>query len=101
MKKEIMELLKSADGVYRINNISYLKRWTRGPLNNNLDCLELRFDNINHANFSIYDTKIRSRDYEGIIKECEELTQAFLLEVSKRLCNNLKAGYRNTTRTTI
>lgn len=29
MKKEIMNLITSSEGQFRINNISYLKRWTK------------------------------------------------------------------------
>lgn len=101
MKKDIMELLKSENGYLRINNISYLHRWTKDALGNEVDRLELEFDTINNVNFSIYEREIKSRDYAGIISECQVITENFMTEVSKTLCNNMKAGYRNVSKKTV
>lgn len=95
MKKEIMNLLNSTEGTFRINNISYLKRWTVDALGRKVDRLTLEFDSINGVRFSIYDTEIIARDYAGIIAECQELTTRFLAEVEETLFKNLGAGYRN------
>ena len=88
-------MVNSEEGTFRLNNISYLRRWSKDALGNNVDKLVIEFDNINNVCFSLYDREIKSRDYEGIIGECEEKIQLFLSEVSKELCSNLKAGYRN------
>lgn len=102
MKKEIMNLIniKSDEATYfRLNNISYLRRWTMDGLGNEVDRLTIEFDTINEVRFSLCDREIRSRDYAGIISECQEKTEAFLQEVSRSLGNDLKAGYRNASRT--
>lgn len=104
MKKDIMNLIdfksdETKDVEYfRLNNVSYLKRWTKDAFGNDIDRLEINFDTINDVNFSIYDREIKSRDYEGIIRECQEITKAFFDEVSATLIKNLGAGYRNTSK---
>lgn len=98
MKKEIMELVNSEEGTLRINNVSYLHRWTKDGLGNKVDKLVLEFDNINHVNFGIANRDIESRDYDGIVRECEDLTNRFFAEVSRRLTSDLKAGYKNTSK---
>ena len=95
MKKEIMNLITTREGQYRINNISYLKRWTKDGMGEDVDKLTLEFDNINNVCFSIYDQEIKSRDYDGIIRECQELTKRFMQEVERELLNNIRVGYRN------
>lgn len=94
MKKELMAIVNSEEGTFKLNNISYLKRWTKSALGEDVDKLVLEFNNINNVCYSIYDREIKSRDYDGIIKECEELTKRFMDEVSRKLCSNLRAGYR-------
>ena len=79
MKKEIMNLIniKSDEATYfRLNNISYLRRWTMDGLGNEVDRLTIEFDTINEVRFSLCDREIRSRDYAGIISECQEKTEA-------------------------
>ena len=101
MKKDIVNLLNSESGYFRINNISYLSRWTKDALGNNVDRLTLEFDSINGVCFSVFDREIKSRDYDGIIRECQDITQRFSEEIARTLCNNLGAGYRNVTKTTV
>lgn len=98
MKKEIMDLIKSGDGSFRINNVSYLRRWTVDGLGHEVDRLVLEFDSINHVRFSITDHEIKSRDYDGIIEECKKLTEKFFEEVAHTLTKNLGAGYINTSK---
>ncbi|MBR4606342.1 MAG: hypothetical protein IKO41_08990 [Lachnospiraceae bacterium] len=95
LKTEIMDLLNGKEGMVRINNVSFLKRWTEDALGNPCDVLKLDFDTINDVNFGIYDTYVKSRDYDGIIEECAALTERFFAEVTERLCKDMKAGYRN------
>lgn len=97
LKKAIMNMVNSDEGEVRLNNVSTLRRWTKNALDMDVDELKLYFDNINSVYFGIYDTTIKSRDYDGIIKECCTLTEKFFAEVSRSLCNDLKAGYRNRT----
>ncbi len=98
MKKEILNLINSKEGTYKLNNVSYLKRWTKTAIGEDVDMLELRFKNLNDVCFSIYDTEIKSRDYEGIIKECQMLTERYFNEVASTLCKNLGAGYKNVSK---
>ena len=98
MKKEVMNLVNSNEGKFRLNNVSYLKRWTLDGLGNKVDRLELEFDTINNVCFSLYDREIKARDYDGIIEECKALTERFFKEVSDTLSKNLGAGYINTSR---
>lgn len=95
MKKEIIRLVNSEEGSFRLNNISTLRRWTKDGLGKDVDRLELDFDCINNVCFSICDCEIESRDYDGIIKECQEITERFLEEVTRSLVNDMRAGYRN------
>ena len=77
MKKQIINLVNSEEGVFTLNNIAYLRRWTKDALGNPVDRLQIEFKNINGVNFAIYDAEITHRDYEGIIKECDEKIKLF------------------------
>lgn len=104
MKKEIMNLIngkREEPAYFRLNNVSFLCRWTKDALGDDVDRLVLEFDNINDVNFSLYDREIKSRDYDGVIKECQKITEAFFKEVSRTLVSNMGAGYRNVSRTTV
>ena len=94
MKKEIIKLVNSEEGTFRLNNISRLRRWTTSALNEKVDCLFIEFDNINHVHFGLSE-KIESRDYDGIIAECQEATTSFLTAVALELNQNMENGYRN------
>ncbi|MEE0265275.1 MAG: hypothetical protein UD936_06565 [Acutalibacteraceae bacterium] len=95
MKKEIMELINANEGTVRLNAVSYLTRWTVNAMGEKVDMLRLEFDSINGVRYSVFKNEIVARDYNGIIKECEAITNAFFAEVARSLTNNLKAGYRN------
>lgn len=94
MKKEIINLVNSEEGTFRINNIATLRRWTKSALNENVDKLAIEFDRINNVYFG-NSVEIESRDFAGIIEECEEATTAFLCAVALKLNNNLRNGYIN------
>lgn len=96
MKKDIIALVKAPYGKYRLNNLCYLNRYTKSGIGEDVDALTLCFDNINGVNFSSW-VFIQSRDYEGIITECEKAINDYLNEVATRLTKDLKAGYRNAT----
>lgn len=95
MKKEIKALVNSKEGTFRLNNISYLKRWTKDALGDPVDMLVIDFDNINHVNFAPQRYKITARDYDGIIEECTAAIEKHLLTVSNQLVKDINAGYRN------
>lgn len=95
MKKEILDLIKSDEGQFVLNNISYLKRWTKSGIGENVDKLAVEFKNINNVNFGYSSKEIFSRDFDEIITEITIATQEYLQEVSNELCRNLKNGYRN------
>lgn len=97
MKKEIMKLVNSPDGQLRINNVCTLRRWTRDGVGQTVDCLKLTFDTINGVEFSGW-TAINSRDYDGIIDEISQATEAFFASVAETLVKELKNGYSNVSR---
>lgn len=94
MKKEIINLINSEEGIFRINNCSFLTRWTKNASGKNVDQLRLHFDRINGVEFS-FTREIHSRDFAGIEEEIEAATEEFFLTVSQELRTNLRAGYRN------
>lgn len=101
MKYEIMNLINSTDGeahYFRLNNVSFLCRYTKDALGEDVDKLYIDFDSINNVCFGICDREIKARDYDGIIKECQQITKRFFENVSTELCCNIGAGYRNVTR---
>lgn len=95
MKKEIMNLVNSEQGIFRLNNISFLKRWTKDAIGNDVDKLMLEFDTINNVSIGIRNFDVLGRDYESIIEECQKITSKYLLSVSDELCKNIRSGYRN------
>ena len=95
MKKEIMNLINANEGTVKLNNVSYLRRWTEDGLGNKVDKLVLEFDSVNGVRFNLFKNEITSRDYNGIIEECESITNAFFEEVASSLTSDLRAGYRN------
>lgn len=95
MKKEIMNLINSEQGIFRLNNISYLHRWTKNAIGNDVDMLMLEFDTINNVSMGGRNFDVLSRDFEGIIEECQKITSEYLLSVSEELCKNMRSGYRN------
>lgn len=95
MKKEILSLIESNEGKFVLNNISYLRRWKKSAIGENVDKLVIEFENINNVNFGVASKEIVARDYNGIINEITIATKEYLQEVSNRLCSNLKCGYIN------
>ena len=92
IKKEIMNALKN-DGVVKINEVSYLKRWTKDGLNNPCDGLSLTFRYITGIKGGwVYD--IDARNYEGIVDEICEKTKAYFADCAMTAASNLRAGYR-------
>jgi len=93
MKANIMELVKSEEGTYRLNKFCYLYRWTKSGLNEVVDELILKFDAMNGVSFGSF-IYIRSRDYEGIIAECNKAITDHFTNAANKLTSNLRAGYR-------
>lgn len=97
MKKDIIALLESESGTFRLNNFCYLKRYTKNGLNEKVDVLQLWFDSINDVNFVSW-VDIQARDYDGIIAECDININRFFSECAAKLTRDLKAGYRNVSK---
>lgn len=98
MKNDIIALVNSTEeGFYRLNNIAKLHRYTKDALNQDCDILKIEFDNINNVNFGITVINITSRDYNGIVTECQQAISKYLEEVTRSLNNDIVAGYRNKT----
>ena len=93
LAKEIKTLLKAEEGMAKVNDISYLKRWTKNALNDACDCLELRFDYLSGVKGGA-SYKIDSRTYEGVMVEIEEATRDYFTSCMNKTISNLKAGYR-------
>lgn len=93
MKKEILKLLKSEQGTLKVNEICYLRRWTKDGLGQEVDGLNLEFYTINNVSHSIYPTTIVSRDWNKIVEEVEQLNKLFLEELQRTLCKNIRVGY--------
>lgn len=102
-KAELMEFVNrrpEEQELYRINNICYLRHDMRHYVDGSVDkdggdILKLEFDCLNQVRFTIYDTEIKSRDYDGIKSECHNLISKYLDEVKRQLLSDLNAGYRN------
>ena len=93
MKKEITRLLKQEEGTLKLNNLSRLRRWSKNLFGEKVDMLVLDFENVNNVRYSVGNTEIRSRDYEGILEEVKNMTALFLECVKLELINNLENGY--------
>lgn len=94
MKKDIMHLVASPEGEYRINPVCKLRRWTSIPGNHDIDKLVLDFDVI--ADMGRFDRSvdITSRDYDGIITEITNAIDEHFADIASYLNNCLKNGYR-------
>ena len=98
IKKEIMKMLRSeTGGSYWINpycRLNYRKTdYKDDPIIQPQLELEINF----LTGFGIYDTTIKSRDYDGILAECQQLIERYFSELSDKLCSDLRAGYNSKT----
>ena len=95
MKKEITNLISAEEGTLRLNNVSFLRRWhTTNGLGEEYDGLEIRFDTLNGLSIKgCFAVEITSREYDGIIAECDIATQKFLDEAAKQITNDLRSGH--------
>jgi 3-dehydroquinate dehydratase len=93
LTKEIKALFKAEEGMAKVNDISYLKRWTKNALDDACDCLELRFDYLSGVKGGA-SYRINSRTYEGVMAEIEEATRDYFTSCMNKTLRNLKAGYR-------
>lgn len=66
MKKEIMNLITSSEGQFRINNISYLKRWTKdGMGEDTVGIVDMELNNgLGKAMYKLYKGLNGSSSYE-------------------------------------
>lgn len=94
MKKEIMNLIASPDGEYRINSVCKLRRWTSIPGNDKLDKLALDFDQIADMGRFVHSVEIKSRDYDSIIVEITAAINAHFAEIAEWLNKCLINGYQ-------
>ncbi len=92
--KEINKAIKSTKAIVKINGISYLRRWTKTALGEDVDRLELVFCPIGGISKGGSSYSVESRDLDGIIIEIETYTTEYLKEVAERAAKNLRAGYR-------
>ena len=96
MKKELLRFINNEEeeSFFRLNAISYLRHRTKSPLTEKrIDVIEIEFDQIYGIYCDICNKTITSRDFEGILLECQEKTDEFLKEVNYILCREIKAGH--------
>lgn len=93
LTKEIKALLKAEEGIVKVNNISFLKRWTKDALGDACDCLELKFDYLSGVKGGA-SYRIDARTYEGVMEEIEEAIRDYFTSCMNKTLSNLKAGYR-------
>ena len=99
MKKEIMKMLNSEGGNYKINNFCYLKYRTTDWKDDKLSepRLELSFYALNgETGHGILNAEIKSRNYDGIMLEARELLKEYFDKVAYELCQELKGGHAAT-----
>ncbi len=92
--KEIKKAITSTEATVKINGISYLHRWTKNGLNEDVDQMSVTFSPIDGITKGGKTFTIKSRNLDGIITEIETYTTDYLKEVAERAAKNLKAGYR-------
>lgn len=90
MKKEIVNLLKSNEGILKINKYFVLERHTKNALNQDVDELNLRCD---LTRFAYKTVKIKSRDCEEIKKEISNQIFFIMNEVRNNMMDNLDNEY--------
>ena len=93
LRKEIKDLLKAEEGMTKVNDISYLKRWTKDALGDKCDCLELRFDYLSGIKGGA-SYRIAARTYADVMTEIEEATRDYFTSCMNKTLSNLEAGYR-------
>lgn len=94
LKTAITNLINSENGSFRLNSIAILERRTKNALNEDVDVLAVKFDALNGLIVkTCYCIEIQSREYAGIIDECNKAIQTFLNEAANQITNDLKAGY--------
>ncbi len=92
MKKEFKKLLAMERGYMRINEISYLYRWTFDALGNKVDKLVITFDSPTGM-VSSHTAEIKSRDTEGIAKEIAQHIKVFAEMWAREEANKILGGY--------
>lgn len=92
LKKEILAALNSESATVKLNDISYLSRWTKSPLED-VDKLEITFQYITGIKGGRR-YEIESRDYNGIIDEIEKYTAEYFADCAKQATSNIRNGYR-------
>lgn len=98
IKKEIQKMLDSEKGgSYLINPYCRLK-YSKTDYKDDpvlIPQLELEINFL--TGFRVHDTTIKSRDYDGILAECQQLIERYFSELSDKLCSDLRAGYNSKT----
>lgn len=98
MKKEIKKMLNSEKGgSYWINPYCRLNYRKTDYKDDPVMCPTLELEINFLTGFRIYNTTIKSRDYDGILAECQQLIERYFSELSDKLCSELRAGYNSKT----
>lgn len=93
IKKDIVKLINSESDTVKLNDISYLKRYRKDYLGNDVDVLQIVFRYvIGIKGGKYYD--ISARDYDGVVAEIDKLTHEYLAECADEAVKNIANGYR-------
>lgn len=91
MKKKLMKAIESG-GHLKINEAITLNREIGiNFVGEKIDCLTVRIKVAGIKGW--YEEKIKSRDYNGIIKELNVIIQKAYSQASESLCKAINAGY--------
>ena len=74
MKRELLNFVNDDkdESRFRLNAISYLEHYTKNAFGKKIDRITIEFDQIFGHYCSICNNEIISRDFEGILTECQE-----------------------------
>lgn len=82
IRNDIDKMLKEGVGMVKISDIAYLDYLTTNAFEQPCDTLMLTFNHV--AGIDVRTFEIKSRDFEGIIKEIKDYTKKFFLECAKK-----------------
>ena len=93
IKLEITQMLKDGKGDVKISDIASLHHWTKTALDEPCDKLEVKFKAMAGVKGGMR-YSIKSRDYDGILKEVMDRTKEYFMECAYQSNKNLQNGYR-------
>ena len=93
IKSDITKMLNDGEGAVKISDIASLHHWTKTALGEPCDELEVKFKAMAGIKGGTR-YPIKSRDYDGILKEVMDRTKEYFMECAYQSNKNLQNGYR-------